>query len=361
MRFIFRADASTAIGSGHVVRCATLAHMLRAAGHEVEFACRALSGDLIAWLGTDGFLVHQIDPGDHSVRDETKDAASTILVARGRRFDWVIVDHYGLGVTWESAMRRAAERICVIDDIGRPHDCDILLDQNYANPTHALYAGQVPAECTALLGPEFALLRPEFAKLRPLSLSRKRDRIARLLVCMGGGDPHNETLKVLNGLAGVAERMVQIDVVIGANNPNRDSIAAACAALPGAVMHVQTQRIAALLTEADCAICGAGNIALERCALGVPGLATIMADNQAAAAAAMHQAGAHRLLGWRDAVTTCDYANAVRAMSGQTLREMSRAAAAMCDGGGAARVAQQISELASPNQSLQRSAASGAA
>jgi UDP-2,4-diacetamido-2,4,6-trideoxy-beta-L-altropyranose hydrolase len=236
-------------------------------------------------------------------------------------------------------MAALADRIFVIDDLGRRHDCDLLLDQNYANPTRARYTD--PPGCELLLGPQFALLGPQFAALRPVSLRRRREAISRVLVCMGGGDPFNETGKVLAGLSQLPQ--LYIDVAIGTGNPHRSAVEAACAGLRHATLHVQTLAMAELMATADCAICGAGNITWERCALGLPGLATIMADNQASAAEAVAAAEAHQLLGWHYNLVAEDYARAVLAMDSAKLRQMSAAAAAICDGGGVKRVAERLS------------------
>jgi UDP-2,4-diacetamido-2,4,6-trideoxy-beta-L-altropyranose hydrolase len=343
MRYLFRVDASTALGSGHVARCASLAQALAAAGHEVGFACRVLPGDLNAWLDSEGFRVHRIPGTPNTAITEAMDAEATKTAVPGPQYDWLIVDHYALGLAWERAMADLAQRIFVIDDLGRRHDCQLLLDQNYANPTHALYRDINPPGGELLLGPQFALLGPQFAALRPVSLRRSRDAICRVLVCMGGSDPFDETGKVLGGLAQLPQQQLCIDVAIGAGNPHRSAVEAACAGLRHAALHVQAPNMAELMAVADCAICGAGNITWERCALGLPGLATIMTDNQASAAEAVATAGAHQLLGWHHSVTAGDYARALLAMDSARLRRMSAAAAQICDGGGVQRVAERLS------------------
>jgi UDP-2,4-diacetamido-2,4,6-trideoxy-beta-L-altropyranose hydrolase len=341
MRFLFRADASTAIGSGHVARCASLAQALAAAGHEVQFACRALAGDLNQWLEAEGFRVHKILGGADAALTESMDADATKKFVPAQHYDWLIVDHYELGAAWERAIAALADGIFVIDDLGRHHDCDLLLDQNYENPTHALYSSRTPPGSELLLGPQFALLGPQFAALRPVSLRRHRDAISRIVVCMGGGDPFNETGKVLAGLSQLPQ--LHIDVAIGTGNPHRSVVEAACARLRHVTLHVQASNMAELMAAADCVICGAGNITWERCALGLPGLATIMADNQASAAAAVDAAGAHLLLGWHQNLVAEDYARALLAMDSAKLRRMSAAAAKICDGGGVKRVAERLS------------------
>ena len=342
MRVLFRADASTAIGSGHVARCATLAQALAAAGHDVDFACRALAGDLNRWLEAEGFHVRRLAAPAASAMAESEDAAATADAIGGRHYDWLIVDHYGLGATWEQAMAATADRIFVIDDLGRHHRCAALLDQNYRNPAHALYGGRVPPQCELLLGAQFALLRPQFAALRAKSLSRRRDGVSRIVVFMGGGDPANETCKVLDGLSRLAGEQLAIDAVIGEGNAHRSTVESACARLR-ATLHVQTPRMAELMTAADCAICAAGNITWERCALGLPGLTTILADNQAAGAETVHAAGGQQLLGWYHNLVADDYTRAVLALDPARLNRMSAAAAKICDGRGVERVMQLLS------------------
>ena len=55
MKFFIRADASLQIGSGHIMRCLTLAHELSRRGHEVRFICRALPGHLGETIERAGF------------------------------------------------------------------------------------------------------------------------------------------------------------------------------------------------------------------------------------------------------------------------------------------------------------------
>ena len=55
MKFLIRADASHDIGSGHIMRCLTLAHELSRRGHEVRFICRALPGHLGETIERAGF------------------------------------------------------------------------------------------------------------------------------------------------------------------------------------------------------------------------------------------------------------------------------------------------------------------
>jgi UDP-2,4-diacetamido-2,4,6-trideoxy-beta-L-altropyranose hydrolase len=340
VRIAIRADASVELGSGHVARCTSLAQRLRAAGHEVVFLCRELAGNLADLLESDGLLVHRLE-GDAHAWTEDDDARRCRDAFGAARHDWLIVDHYALGVRWERTMAACTDRILAIDDLGREHCCDLLLDQNYPNPTHDRYRHRIPVDCECLLGPRHALLRADFAARRAASLARPRERLMRVLVFMGSSDPLDETSIALRGIA-MMRPQPAVDVVIGAANPHRDGVAAVCATLADATLHVQTQEMAALMARADCAFGAPGSATWERCTLGLPAIVTILAENQAAIGTALEAAGAHRLLGRHGEVSPADYAAALGNLDAAALRGMSQAAAAICDGTGAQIVAAHL-------------------
>ena len=57
MRVVFRVDASLEIGSGHVMRCLTLADILRENGANIQFITRKYKGNLIHNIISKGFSV----------------------------------------------------------------------------------------------------------------------------------------------------------------------------------------------------------------------------------------------------------------------------------------------------------------
>ena len=96
------------------------------------------------------------------------------------------------------------------------------------------------------------------------------------------------------------------------------------------------------MAQADCAIGAGGTATWERCALGLPALVTILAENQAPIAKAVQATGALRLLGRHDVVSASDYASALNSLNDTTLGAMSKAAAALCDGKGTERVVRRL-------------------
>ena len=338
-RIVFRADASLEIGTGHVMRCLALADALRERGAECDFVCEALPGDRTDEIRRRGFGVWPLN-GDWPY---FKNRANP---------HFLIVDHYGLDRRWEEARRPDVDRIMVIDDLAdRAHDCDLLLDQNLGRAPGD-YAELVPPDCTLLCGPEFALLRPEFAELRAESLARRAGGgLERILVTMGGVDKDNATGRVLEVLADAdLPEGAAVTVVMGGRAPWLAQVQAQAAAAPFPVelaidVHDMAQRMAA----SDFAIGAAGSTSWERCCMGLPSALVVLADNQAHICRALADAGAAFALGTPEEIDRT-LAPCMDKLTGEpaVMRQMSAAAAQICDGRGADKVADALLAERSP-------------
>jgi UDP-2,4-diacetamido-2,4,6-trideoxy-beta-L-altropyranose hydrolase len=333
MKVVFRVDASVQMGSGHLMRCLTLAEALRERGLEMRFICGDHSGNLNAWVQSKGVPVTVLPRA--SLVDAVADAEQTILALGAGRPDWMVVDHYGLDVEWEQRLKPFVGRLLVIDDhTGRSHDCDVLLDQNYSEGGTQWYGGLIPAACKMLLGPDYALLRKEFGELR--GQVYRRQSLENLLVFFTAGDDQGETLKAMRGIEmfGQAKR---VDVVVGRLNSHNAAIKQKCDELHWGY-HCQVDYMPSLIAQADLVVGAGGSSNWERCALGVPALVAILADNQVTIAQALDSAGVVRNLGWFHALTPNDYADALRALDMCQLIAMSGKALRMVDAVGAKRV-----------------------
>ncbi|WP_427109450.1 UDP-2,4-diacetamido-2,4,6-trideoxy-beta-L-altropyranose hydrolase [Lysinibacillus xylanilyticus] len=286
MLTVIRTDASVFIGSGHVMRCITIAKELQRNGVVVKFWMGLLEGNLIEYVKKEGFEVLQ-----------------TPIYA-----DMYIIDHYTLNIEWEKEIRRFAKKVMVIDDLGRDHDCDILLDQNVIPQYDIRYEGKVPAHCITLLGPKYLIIRDEFLQQRQ-HLRPRGINIDRLLIFMGGSDPTNETMKILSALE--SHSFAHVDVVVGNSNPVKEQIERICM-MKKYNFHCQINYMAQLMQLADFAIGAGGSTLWERCYLGLPSSSTIVADNQREITTYAGQLGVTLNLGWHEQVTAGTYRNLLK-------------------------------------------------
>jgi len=305
MHIAFRADASLQIGTGHVMRCLTLADALAARGAKCQFLCRAHEGDLIDFIRSKGYVAYALPmvPAVDATSNEPAPNSSSTDIAHSRwlgstqaedaeacapilavqRPDWLIVDHYALDAHWEHALAPHYRQLMVIDDLAdRPHACDLLLDQTFGRDA-ADYRPLVPAHCKLLCGSKYALLRPEFSALRPYSLQRREQpALRKLMITMGGVDKDNVTGQVLQALRTCSlPADCRITVVMGATAPWLDEVRTQAQGMswPTRVL-VGVSNMAQLMADSDLAIGAAGATSWERCCLGLPSIVLALAENQ---------------------------------------------------------------------------------
>jgi len=316
-KIAFRTDASLLMGSGHLMRCLTLADALTAQGAQCHFISRAHPGHLLEVIRQRGFdftalpaeLSAPAAANIQNVSDSAKepvhaswlgsdwqtDAEQTRAVLVKLQPDWLVIDHYALDQRWESALRLYAKKLMVIDDLAdRPHQCDFLLDQNLGRQPKD-YVNLVPAHCKVLTGPQYALLRPEFAALRAYSLQRRQQPVLKqVLITMGGVDQSNATGQVLQALKGCTlPQDCRISVIMGLQAPWLQQVRAQAQAMPWPTeVLVNVSDMARRMADSDLAIGAAGSTSWERCCLGLPTLMVVLADNQKDAAVHLEHAGA---------------------------------------------------------------------
>lgn len=359
LRVLFRADAAPRIGAGHVMRCLTLAQLLKDRGGECRFVCKAHPGHMGAAIRAAGFEVALL-PSAPAVPDLTRgpyadwlggsweeDLRQTAHVANSCGPDWIVVDHYALDARWEAPMREG-RRLLALDDLAdRPHTADLLLDPTLGRqPTD--YAVWLQDGGEALCGSDFALLRAEFAASRPAALQRPTSaRIGRMLLSMGAMDADNVNLRVLNAIRKAElPQLGQVDILIGANAPGLNALRRRIEASTQPVrLCVEATDVAGRMAAADLAIGASGGMAWERCCIGLPAVGVVLAENQRMTAEALEAQGA---LVWCDLATLDDTLPAMlRALDADAPRRqaMRQAASRLVDGQGAIRVVARMDAL----------------
>lgn len=358
LRIAFRTDASLQIGTGHVMRCLTLADALRERGAQSTFICRPHAGHLLDLIQKRGHTAKALAPADDVFAatadpchakwlgtDWASDAAQTQHALGDQVVDWLMVDHYALDRRWEQTMRPHTRRIMAIDDLAdRPHDCDLLLDQNLGRQAKE-YGGLLSRHTQTLIGPAYALLRPEFAQWREHSLQRRaQPQLKNLLITMGGVDQANATGQVLDALTRCElPTDLRITVVMGPTAPWLAQVHAQAATMPRPTqVLVGVNNMAQLMAESDLCIGAAGGSAWERCVLGLPTLVLILAANQHIGAMALQShaaawvaADAHQLMSQLTALFNKETQTAA-------LQQMSQAAAKLATGNGGSQVVELL-------------------
>ena len=358
MNVVFRVDAGLHIGTGHVMRCLTLAQLALQQGARCHFVMSDCPGHLAHAVQALGHQVTLLATG--SVPNENycphakwlprhwqEDATLTLAVVQAADCDWVVVDHYGLDAQWERVVAIDGVELLVVDDLAdRHHVCDLLVDQTFGRDPET-YRSWVPATCKILAGSRFAMLRQEFAARRQDAMARRAafDRNApRVLVTMGGVDASNIAGRVLKLLVDSSlPDTTRVTVLVGANNPWQDAVARfAMHARMTIEVRVDATDVARIMADSDIAVGAGGTTSWERCCLGLPSVLVVLADNQRFVAQSLGAAGATEVIGSIELLDDELAPSVQRLLDPSHYLNMSQAAAAIVDGQGANRVLQEL-------------------
>jgi UDP-2,4-diacetamido-2,4,6-trideoxy-beta-L-altropyranose hydrolase len=332
---LIRADASVAIGTGHVMRCLALAQAWHDAGGVATFVMAESTPAIEERLRSEDAEVVRIE----SVRGSDGDSAELIALAQSQSSPRVVVDGYEFGTAYQRALKNERLKVLLIDDNGSSgtYASDIVLNQNL-HASECLYRNR-EIDTRLLLGTKYALLRREFVSSdqprEPSTIGRK------LLVSMGGSDPDNVTGRVMNAIEQVQVADMEVVVVVGGSNPHLSSITEA-AAVSRHVCRVLSNvtNMREVISWADLTISAAGSACWEYCASGLPAVLLAVAENQIANAEALHAAGAARLVAGGSRFVTGELVKAITrlANSASERQAISRTARTLVDGGGVGRI-----------------------
>ena len=367
---VIRTDASFSIGSGHVIRCRTLARALRLRGASITFVCRRQRGDLIELLAQEFRVLVLLECPPLSPEpqkatalsgralyaewlgctqeQDSKECLAALADAQLPPPAWLVLDHYGLAAPWQQCMQEglrqvdgSAPAVLALDDLAdRAHQANVLMDANRLDPAAPdPYRDLVPEACTTLLGPAYALLNPLYPRLQPLLPSRSQ--LDRVLVFFGGIDADNYAAVALEALSHPRLLHLAVDVVVGVAAPHRADLEGRVLHRPNTSLHVGLPSLAGLMARADLALGAAGTASWERACLGLPCLVVPVAENQEQGARALQSAGAARCLDLHtavDSVATLQTALLELLEAPDALLAMSEACLQLGDGRGLGRV-----------------------
>ncbi len=345
------------MGIGHIMRCLTLAECLREDGVDIQFVCRDHAGNMADFLrqrSVDVALLPRSGSAHASAADEDyanwlgatqpEDAEQTIQALRGAHVEWLIVDHYGIDAEWESRLRAHADNVLVVDDLAnRRHDCDILHDQNFSTSTQDRYRGLIPADCRRLYGPKFAMLRPEYRQKRG-SAPHRDGEVRRILIFFGGSDPLNLTGMAVEALCDPQFRDIHVDLVVGVNNPHRQSLEKSASCRPNTWLYGPQLHLADLMAKADLSVGAGGVTTWERMCVGLPSIVVSIAENQGPACRSLAEASLIEYAGHHSVVQVSDLTSALRRVLArpEALAEMSSRGQLTVDGWGARRIVECV-------------------
>jgi len=322
------------------MRCLALAQAWQEADGQVNFVMGTEAPVLEARLNAENMPVAHVSTQLGGVDD----VKQTLCLAQECGADWIVVDGYHFDANYQYSIKQAGRRLLVLDDYGHAahYFADLVLNQNLS-AAEALYVDR-ESHTQLLLGVRYALLRREFWPWR--GWRRETPEVARkVLVTLGGSDPDNVTVKVLQALRQIDMGKLEVTVVVGPANQYLEILRQQ---ILGAGDHLQLVTSATNMPElmawADVAISAGGSTCWELAFMGLPTLIIVLADNQRSVAEGLNTAGAALNLGWHTDLSPADISTALSAMlaAEATRAQMMKQSQMLIDGLGASRAGERM-------------------
>ncbi len=283
------------------MRCIALGQAWQDAGEQkseirerppVLFICAGIPETLAELIQSEGFGLIRIEaePGTPEDIRQTLEVLSGFRSHPSSFSPWLVLDGYHFDLEYQRAVRKAGCKLLLIDDYNHQaeYECDILLNQNI-NAFDLNY--KINPDARLLLGTGYSLLRREFRALE--QKGRVCPSIGKnILVTLGGADPDNVTLKVIEALRLINRSDLHAEIVVGPANPHLNSLRQAVAASAVSCELISAVRdMSGLMRRADLAVSAGGSTCWELCCLGVPFMTLVLAENQRGLAEGLNRRG----------------------------------------------------------------------
>jgi len=265
---LFRANSSSTIGTGHIMRDLVLAEQFKDV--KIIFATQDLPGNINHKIEERNYVIEIIN---------SNDLKELVDIIKKHLIDMIVIDNYGIDYAFEKALKEiTGVTVFVIDDTYEKHYCDILLNHNVYGDSNK-YKGLVPEKCEVRCGSSYTLLRNEFIKEKQKG-RQSIDNAKQLnaFISMGGSDPTNISIKILEVLKKFSN--IYSHVVTTTSNKNLNELEKYVRSQNNIALHINSNSIAQLMNNSNFAIVTPSVTINEILYLEIPFIAIKTAENQ---------------------------------------------------------------------------------
>ena len=348
---LLRADATSTVGMGHIMRCKALAQSWIKHGGSTFFISKCHSHQIVKRVESDGSTIVPIE----NTYPNSNDLILTLgFIAKCKTNNptanmWMVIDGYEFDALYQKEIQQTGVKVLVIDDYHHlpEYAFDILLNQNIGAETLG-YNGSIGQEC--LLGTKYVLLRQEFLQYEGFRNTRikSRENVQNILITLGGADKDNVSLDIIRYLREVNLTHLNVKIIVGPANPNLSALKAELKdSLSGYEIISSSENMPELMNWADVAVSAAGSTCWELAYMGVPSAIIILADNQEIIAEGLEKAGAAVNLGRSKDLNTAKFKNGfLSILNSKSFRmELIQNQRKLVDGFGADRVTIRMNRI----------------
>lgn len=275
---LFRADGNPQVGSGHIMRCLSLADAFRDLRQTAIFVTADDSFQaVIQKRGYECIILH--------TKYDAMENELPILLSLLQRLRpcCILLDSYFVTPGYMAAVRNEAPLVYIDDLNAFDYPADLVVN-------YMLYANKFSYAQNKryLLGPKYALLRKEFQGVPQRQI---KEHVKDVLLSTGGADSKHVALRCVQYLQEQFEDGIIYHVVLGTMNQDAAEIEHLTDGCAHIALHRNVSDMRSLMLQCGAAISAGGTTLFELCACGIPTVTYVLADNQIMNAASFEEAG----------------------------------------------------------------------
>lgn len=269
-----RADGNETIGTGHIMRCLSIADEIRRQGEAVTF------------ILADKYCLDIIKKNDfdficlNSVWNDLEQEIDCLCsLIKERNISSILIDSYFVTLNYLNTVRKLA-KIAYIDDLNEfIYPVDLLINYNiYANELdYQRRYYEVGLDTKFALGCKYTPLRNEFKNTKKVI---NKD-VKSLLITSGGTDKYDAIGNIINTVS-KSEWFGNVDIyaIIGKFNKHKDSLINKWGNTDNIHLLCDVSNMSYFMNKCDIAVTAGGVTTYELLACGIPSVMYILADNQ---------------------------------------------------------------------------------
>ena len=290
MNIIFRVNASRQVGSGHFYRCVQFAHSLNN-NDKAYFICENLNKKLKNILKKNKIKLFILKKKNSNLENTDYESTKNIIKKIKGKINLLVVDSYLLGLKWEKKIRPLVEKILVIDDLNRKHDCDFYLNQNLS--TSKTLDNKLKKDTLRFLGLKYCIIK--FKEGEKKKVVKTPHKVKKILIFMGGSDKSNLTYKILKILSKKIFLKLKLKIIVGIDNKNYQLIKKFSKKRKNTKIYYNQKSLKNHILNSDIAISSGGTFIWECLFFGLPALVLNQSKNQVNNSKALYRKKAIKL------------------------------------------------------------------
>jgi UDP-2,4-diacetamido-2,4,6-trideoxy-beta-L-altropyranose hydrolase len=280
--FYIRADANSIIGSGHIMRCLSIAKALKKKGQNTTFITADRNAQEL--IDRHGFSIICLQSSWNDLSNELGSLKSLIIK---EKMNSILIDSYYADSAYLGEIKKLT-KVIYMDDLNQGiYPVDALINYNiYADRLNLI--NRYPKETKLMIGCSYVPLREEFISIK----HHGNESIQNILITTGGSDTYNSAGQIIEAIrSNYRLDFLGLHIVIGPLNQNKDNLEELAKQFRNIYLHYNVSNMSALMQDNDIAVSAGGSTLYELCACGIPAISFSYADNQRMGTQEFHNQG----------------------------------------------------------------------